>query len=208
MRKFRQKYYDLFSCVYDRFIAMHSSGKQGSIKEFFVEKTGIRSGGKVLDICTGTGSLLSYLKERTGDEGMVVGLDFSKGMLLVAAGKTSGTKGVWLVQADVAALPFKKNVFHAATCAHAFYELHEKDQRNCLMEIRRVLAQGRPFAMMEHDVPKKPLIRFLFYIRLMSMGLSKAMRILRNERRMLEKYFSRVEKFNTDTGRSKIYVCR
>ncbi|MBW2311395.1 MAG: hypothetical protein JRF35_10030 [Deltaproteobacteria bacterium] len=67
---------------------------------------------------------------------------------------------------------------------------------------------GKPFLMMEHDVPKNVFVRMLFYLRLLSMGPHKASRILRHERELLMGYFHSVEKITTPTGRSKIMVCR
>ena len=208
MRKFRQKYYDLFSRVYDQFVAMHASGQEGVLKTTLAEKTGASSGDRLLDICTGTGSLLTYLSEKVGENGTVVGVDFSIGMLRAAKTKTAGCVNIHLVQADVARLPFKPKVFDAATCAHAFYELKGDSQDACLRDVRNVLKSGKPFLMMEHDVPRNPVVRFLFYIRLMSMGMSKAIQVLRREREMLLRYFHSVDKHQTASGRSKIMVCK
>ncbi len=60
--------------------------------------------------------------------------------------------------------------------------------------------------MMEHEVPERPLVRMLFYIRLLSMGLRKAMEVLGHEEAFFERYFHRVERIVTDTGRSKIIL--
>jgi hypothetical protein len=40
VRRFRQKYYDLFSKVYDRFVALHASDKQGVLRDILTEQTG------------------------------------------------------------------------------------------------------------------------------------------------------------------------
>ena len=61
--------------------------------------------------------------------------------------------------------------------------------------------------MMEHDVPRRPLIRALFYVRLFSMGAKRAIYVLRHEKRTLERYFESVEKITTPSGRSKIMIC-
>ena len=208
LRKFRRKYYDLFAKVYDRFVAMHSADQQGTLKHYLAEQTGAVEGDSVLDICCGTGSLLEHLAQKTGVDGRVVGVDFSLGMLSVAAEKIRGRRGVSLVQADVGHLPFKAHRFDALTCAHAFYELKGDSQERALAEIKRSLKAGKPFLMMEHDIPQKRFIRLLFYLRLLSMGARRALQILRNEQQVLGDHFAAVEKILTPTGRSKIYVCR
>ncbi len=207
MRKFRQKYYDLFSTVYDRFVAMHATDKQGVLRDILAEQTDAKTGDRILDICTGTGAALTALAGRVGDTGLVVGLDFSSGMLGVARQKTRNNDRVCLVQADCSRLPFKTGCFAAVTCSHAFYELKDATQSNTLTEIKRCLKRGKPFLMMEHEVPKNKLVRLLFYIRLMSMGRERAIQILKHELVFLKRHFQHVRKTTTMTGKSKIYTC-
>jgi demethylmenaquinone methyltransferase/2-methoxy-6-polyprenyl-1,4-benzoquinol methylase len=208
MRRLRRKYYDHFSRIYDRFVSMHSSDKQGSLREFLVEKTGVTEGSRVLDICTGTASLPVVLEKKTGKEGLVVGIDFSRGMLEVGKGKTSHKERICLVQADASRLPFKDETFDVVTCAHAFYELKGNAQDLCLKETVRVLKKGRSFLMMEHDIPKNLIIRILFYMRLLSMGSKRAIEILFHEEALLKRYFKEVTRLSTPSGRSKIMICK
>jgi demethylmenaquinone methyltransferase/2-methoxy-6-polyprenyl-1,4-benzoquinol methylase len=207
MKGLRQKYYDFFSRFYDRFVALHSADRGEHLRCFLADITGLRKGDKVLDICTGTGSLLRHLKDKVGGDGMVAGIDFSMGMLRVGKAKISVGDRVFLILADAACLPFKTALFEAVTCSHAFYELRGESQDSCLREIGRVLKPGRPFLMLEHEVPQSLLVRMLFYLRLLSMGPRKATEILRHERTLLKRYFRSVEKRNTPTGRSKVMIC-
>ncbi len=208
MKNFRQGYYDFFSKFYDRFVSLHSSVPPGAIKKFLADLVSAGDGEKVLDICCGTGSLLLELGEITGPGGLAVGLDFSRGMLMAGREKTDKCSNICHVQADAAALPFAPRSFDAVTCTHAFYELKGAAQERALREIVRVLKPGKAFFMMEHDLPVNPLIRALFYLRLASMGVRRAVFILRHEQDTLERYFRTVEKIGTPTGRSKILRCR
>jgi ubiquinone/menaquinone biosynthesis C-methylase UbiE len=208
MKRFRHRYYDLFSHIYDRFIALHSTDRGARLRYFLADKTGLCKGDKVLDICTGTGTLLHYLREKVQGEGLVAGADFSIGMLRAGKSKIPDHSTIFLVMADVACLPFRDVVFDAVTCSHAFYELKGETQNRCLREIGRVLKPGRPFLMMEHDIPKSFLVRMLFYLRLLSMGPRKAREILRHERELLLRYFRSVEKIPAPTGRSKVMICK
>jgi ubiquinone/menaquinone biosynthesis C-methylase UbiE len=207
MRKFRRKYYDLFSKFYDRFIALHATHKQGVLREILAQQTGAEPGDMVLDICTGTGAVLHTLAGRVGKAGLVVGLDFSSGMLGAAWTKTRGKVQVCLVQADCGRLPFRRGTFAAVTCSHAFYELKGRTQVDTLAEIKRCLKPGKPFLMMEHEVPENRFVRLLFYVRLMSMGRERALQILKHETAFLKHHFHHVKKSATVTGRSKIYIC-
>ena len=49
-----------------------------------VEATGLRAGGRALDLACGTGSLTRGLAERVGGGGYVLGIDFSREMLRLA----------------------------------------------------------------------------------------------------------------------------
>jgi len=80
----------------------------------------------VLDLCTGTATLVTHLQAKVGAEGQVVGLDFSHGMLQAAQEKTRKFANVHLVEADAGSLPFAAGSFDAVTCSHAFYELKDR----------------------------------------------------------------------------------
>ncbi len=208
MRRLRKAYYDKFSAIYDRFVALHSRDPQELARKFLADQAAVPNGGAVLDVCTGTGALLPHLQEKVGRDGVVVGLDFSRGMLNAAHLKTGDFSNVHLVEADVACLPFRAGAFDAVTCSHAFYELKGETRDHALQEILRVLRPRGTFLMMEHDVPSNTVVRALFYLRLTVLGAGRAIAFLRHERELLAAYFQDVEKVVPPTGRSKIYICR
>jgi len=205
MRHTRRRYYDKFSRYYDRFVAFHSRDTQQVARKFLADLLPMRNGGSVLDICTGTASLLSHFQAKVGRAGRVVGMDFSHGMLKVAREKTRTFPNIDIVEADAAHLPFARRRFDAVTCSHAFYELKGKTQSRALAEIVRVLKPQGTFLMMEHDVPPNPFLRALFYLRLAVVGTGRAVTFLRREREVLEGYFGSVEK--VAAGRSKVMIC-
>lgn len=208
MRRARQIYYDVFSRFYDRFIAMHSGDSQRRVREFLAGLLPEVEGRAVLDLCTGTGSLLPYLEARAGRSGVVTALDFSRGMLRAGARKVSDRPNVLLVQGDAANLPFAAGSFDAVTCSHAFYELKGETREGTLREIGRVLRSDGVFFMMEHDVPTSQPVKALFYVRLAVAGGGHARAFLREERAVLERHFRSVEKVLSPSGRSKVMVCR
>ena len=155
MKGVRRAYYDQFSRFYDRFVALHSRDAQGVARKFLADRVPVQNGGSVLDICTGTATLLSHLQAKVGGEGKVVGVDFSHGMLRVAQRKTRSFLNVHLVEADAGLLPFAAGSFDAVTCSHAFYEIKGETANRALEEILRVLRPKGAFLMMEHDVPSQ-----------------------------------------------------
>ncbi len=207
MRRGRRAYYDAFSKFYDRFVALHSGDKQGLARQFLADQIMGSVSSSVLDLCTGTGSLLSHIKAKVGPDGRTVGVDFSHGMLKVAREKIPKLENVYLLEADAGGLPFLAYTFDAVTCSHAFYELNGETQAKALQEIVRVLKPHGVFLMMEHDVPRNRFIRALFYIRLTLAGSGRAIAFLRQEQKVLEQHFRTVEKIAAPAGRSKIMKC-
>jgi len=207
MRRLRRSYYDRFSRFYDRFVALHSSDTAGLARKFLADRLPPKEAGSILDVCTGTATLLPHLQEKVGRDGRVVGLDFSRGMLKVASAKIRSLPNIHLVEGDAGNLPFAAGMFDAVTCSHAFYELKGETREGALREILRVLRPSGVFLMMEHDVPTNPVVRALFYLRLTLVGAGRAVAFLRREQEILKGCFAKVEKVTTPAGRSKVMVC-
>ncbi|MBN2720705.1 MAG: class I SAM-dependent methyltransferase [Proteobacteria bacterium] len=207
MGRIRRFYYDLFSHFYDGIIDLHSRDKSAALRDYLVRSSGIGPGDCVLDICTGTGSvaLRAALAVREG-RGKVVALDFSLGMLRKTAKKVRqrDLEGVFPVQADVSDLPFPDGSFDCVTCSHAMYELTAMAREKGLGEIRRVLKDGGRFLMMEHEVPERPFIRFLYKVRLLTMGSGQNREFAKDETAELGEHFSDIRKSSSPTGRSRL----
>jgi len=206
MRSNRQRYYDLFSKVYDLIIRLHSGDREGSLRGFITEKANLSRGDKALDLCTGTGSVALQLAKQVGERGLVIGLDFSRGMLEKAKGKAkrAGMVRLYLVQANASQLPFQNASFHGVTCSHAFYELKEEERAMAIDEVARVLRQKGRFCLMEHARPKRPIPRLLFYIRLLFLGSRDVRKFLSEENSVFGESFKNITKVMSPTGRSKL----
>jgi ubiquinone/menaquinone biosynthesis C-methylase UbiE len=94
----------------------------------------------VLDVGSGTGILLPYLKTATGKKGDVVALDFSRKMLDIAK-KKFGNKFKY-VKSNAEKTPFKNNVFDKIICFSVFP--HFVHKLKVLKEFLRILKpQGK-----------------------------------------------------------------
>jgi demethylmenaquinone methyltransferase/2-methoxy-6-polyprenyl-1,4-benzoquinol methylase len=206
MRNLRQIYYDLFSKIYDFIIQLHSRDIAGSLRRFIVEKANIAEGDKALDLCTGTGSVATELAKYVGENGFVVGLDFSRGMLEKAKEKAFrlNLNQLHLVQGNASQLPFKKSSFGGVTCSHAFYELQGDERTRAINEVGRVLIDGGRFCLMEHAKPKKAFVRLLFYIRIFFLGARDARKFLSEEGSIFGERFKNITKVMSPTGQSKL----
>lgn len=206
MRPFRRFYYDVFSHVYDWVIALHSKDESEALRDLLVDRSGVAPGGAFLDLCTGTGAVALRARRATGQRGLAVGVDFSRGMIRKAREKARGEKGVglWFIAGDAARLPFRSGVFDAVTCSHAMYELSPEVRSGALAEAKRVLkARGR-FLMMEHCEPAHPFVRFLYRARLTTMGSARNRAFARDEAPVLGRFFGGVKREVSPSGRTKI----
>ena len=124
---------------------------------------------RVLDVCCGTGDLAVNLARTAGKDTAVTGLDYSQPMLEIAAVKAAeaGVSGkLTLVHGDVGSLPFPDRYFESIGISFAFRNLTYKNPmtEKYLVEIRRVLAPGGRFVIVESSQPHNGLIRWFFHL--------------------------------------------
>ena len=199
----RRGYYNIFSHVYDTFVRLHSGDSAQRLRRWLIETVGLEPGMNVLDLCTGTGSVAITARRAIGDKGLVVGLDFSEGMLRRAYQKSYNI--AW-IQADVTELPFKDNSLDAVFCAYGFYELKHGERTKVLEEVCRILVPEGKFLMMEHEVPMQPFIRFLYRIRLVTLGSLSSEKFIKKEMEIISGFFGSVMKEKSPSGNSKIIM--
>ncbi len=106
-----------------------------------VQRFALHPGSDVLDMGTGPGTLLPYLRAALGPGGRLVAFDLSREMVRMAMHKCSSC-GASVVQATAMHLPFADARFDAVICFAAFP--HFSDKLQVLMEMRRVARPGAP----------------------------------------------------------------
>ena len=208
MKGLRRGYYNLFSRVYDGFIRLHSGDAGGLLRRLIVERVKLTKGNRTLDLCTGTGSVALELARAVGGGGMVVGLDFSHGMLKKAREKSMNLNlhNLHFIEADASMLPFEGSCFNAVACSHAFYELKGSDRKRAIEEVARVTKEGGKFCLMEHAEPKGRVAKLFFYLRIRLLGSRDARAFFENESDILRGRFQRITTEMVPTGKSKL-IC-
>jgi demethylmenaquinone methyltransferase/2-methoxy-6-polyprenyl-1,4-benzoquinol methylase len=118
-------------------------------------------GVRILDVACGTGDLTLTLSETTGAR--IVGTDFCRPMLEIAARKTAARKRkIPFIEGDALRLPFRDSSFDAVTIAFGLRNL--SDVERGLAELLRVLKPGGNIAILEFSKPVAPGFRLLFNV--------------------------------------------
>jgi demethylmenaquinone methyltransferase/2-methoxy-6-polyprenyl-1,4-benzoquinol methylase len=209
-RAIRRRYYDLFSRVYDRFVAWHTGEPTGPMRRALAARATQLPVRRALDLCCGTGAVTRALADRVPAGALVVGLDFSGGMLArgVAGARRAALPWICWVQADASALPFKGAVFDVVTCAYAVYELKGGARSHMLDEVARTLTPGGRLLVMEHALPARALPRRLLALRSALIGAGDATEQVKRELAERRRGFSRIDAQVLPPGKSTILTAR
>ena len=208
IRTGRQKYYDIFARFYDFFIKVHSGHHGDETRKFLVDSARIVdiNHAKILDICCGTGSvILAFAKKYTGS--LAIGYDFSIGMMRKAKQKDVSNRIIF-VQGDASRLSYMDDCFDVVCCSHALYELQGRSRTDALKEMRRVIKPDGKVLIMEHEIPRNPLVKILFYTRMLMMGSTDAREFLKQDIAPYKKIFKNATLSHTPSGKSKLIICR
>lgn len=132
-----QQMFNRIAGTYDQLNDWISMGFHKSWKRLACSQLQLRPGARVLDVCTGTGDLISYLLPLVSEQGQVNGLDFSANMLDVARQRFKNQPQVKLTQGDALALPYDDNSFDGAIISFGLRNV--MDIPKALSEMHRVI---------------------------------------------------------------------
>jgi len=154
--------FDSVAGKYDLMNDLMSGGLHRLWKRFALSQTGLRPGGRALDVAAGTGDLGAGLARQVGTEGLAVLTDINREMLargrdrLLDAGLCSN---VAFVIADAERLPFADRSFDCVTIGFGLRNV--TDKAAALVAMRRVLRPGGRLLVLEFSklqlVPLQPV---------------------------------------------------
>lgn len=119
-----------------------------------------RPAGAYLDLCAGTLDVGALLTRQSGFHGFVMGADFAVPMLHHGAGKAPRTV-LAPVGADALSLPIPAGRMDGAIVAFGIRNVADLDAG--LREVRRVLAPGARFVILEFSTPRSALVRAAYH---------------------------------------------
>ena len=131
--------YDRISFIYDWLTI-----SERPYRELALELLDLQPGESVLEIGCGTGQTLLALGAATGDQGRVVGLDLSPGMLQQSQKNLGQGKGntISLLRGSGLDLPLEANSFDALFMSFTLELFSLEEQHKVLGEARRVLREN------------------------------------------------------------------
>ena len=149
--------FDRIAGVYDLMNAVMTAGMHQRWRERAVDLARVPSGGRALDVATGTGDLALALERRAGGAAEVIGSDFSEQMLERARAKAPGVRFEW---ANALELPYADGSFDAATVG--FGARNFADLERGLAEMVRVVRPGGRVVILEITSPERPPLAWFF----------------------------------------------
>ncbi|MEP7371102.1 MAG: bifunctional demethylmenaquinone methyltransferase/2-methoxy-6-polyprenyl-1,4-benzoquinol methylase UbiE [Nitrosospira sp.] len=149
----------VFDSVAERYNLMNdlmSAGMHRLWKRFAVETSGIKKGGRVLDIAGGTADLSALFVEQVGGDGEVWLTDINNSMLTIGRDRLLDEgAAVSVAQCDAEKLPFPNDYFDCVSVAFGLRNMTRKD--TALKEMLRVLRPGGCVIVLEFSKIWKPL---------------------------------------------------
>lgn len=112
--------------------------------EVALAASSIDNGSRVLEVAIGSGEMLNRLVEINPD-GQTIGVDLSPKMAARSQGRADRlfpNASVQCQAADVRQLPFTSGEFDAIVCCYLFELIPDKDLKDSLAELQRVLRPG------------------------------------------------------------------
>jgi demethylmenaquinone methyltransferase/2-methoxy-6-polyprenyl-1,4-benzoquinol methylase len=117
---------------YDIILDLLTFGQYAKFLKRGVEILAPQKGERILDLCSGTGRVASWMVQAVGDEGEVLGIDISKSMVDVAKKRYGGLKKVIFLNKD-ATKPWEyQNYFDGIFTSFAIHELPGKKRLGAL----------------------------------------------------------------------------
>jgi demethylmenaquinone methyltransferase/2-methoxy-6-polyprenyl-1,4-benzoquinol methylase len=123
---------------YDVMNRLMTAGRDAAWRRTAAESALAAGKNRILDIATGTGDTALALAK--GGSRQVIALDFSSGMIRIAATKCAGRPEIELVVGDAMALPFRSESFDAVTVSFGLRNMPV--YANALNEMARVIRSG------------------------------------------------------------------
>lgn len=155
--------FDPIARRYDLADALLSFGLHFYWKRWGIDQLALKEGGRVLDVCGGTGDLAVLAAARVAPLGRAYIYDFNRPMMEAGRAKVKSYRfagKILFVEGDAEELSFPDAVFDAITVGFGIRNLAHLDAG--LSEMRRVLKPGGRLMILEFSLPVHGWLRRLY----------------------------------------------
>ena len=146
---------------YDKMNSVISFQQHKNWRKDTMRRMDVQKGKSALDVCCGTADWTIALANAVGQNGKVVGLDFSKNMLKIGQEKVKDFKNITLIHGNAMELPFEENSFDYVTIGFGLRNV--PDYLQVLKEMKRVLKPGGIAVCLETSQPTMFGFKQLYY---------------------------------------------
>ena len=132
------------------------SGGERRWREDVVDLLDPAPGERIVDLCSGTGTLTIMIADRLGGSGEIVGIEISEAQLRVAGKKVRKRRnlpGLSFVHGNAARTAFPEGHFDKAVICAALHEMLRETRADVLKEAFRLLRPGGRLVAVEHHEP-------------------------------------------------------
>ena len=126
---------------YDTLLNLLTLRQYARFQKRAIEVRAPKQGENILDICSGTGRVASWIAQAVGDRGEVVGLDIAESMVEVAQKRYGGLRNLLFLQRDVTKPWDYQNYFDGVFASYALHELPEIKRQEALEHSCRALKE-------------------------------------------------------------------
>lgn len=160
--------FDAIAGRYDMLNTVLSAGLDRYWRRLAISTLELTDRETMLDVCTGTADVAIGAARRSPGAGRVIGVDFSRSMLVHGLEKLRAgalAERIQLVRGDAMRLPIADDAVDAITIAFGIRNVQQTE--TACAELYRVLKPGGRLAILEFGLPVAPAIRpfYLWYFR-------------------------------------------
>ncbi|MBN1594681.1 class I SAM-dependent methyltransferase, partial [candidate division FCPU426 bacterium] len=154
-----------FALLYDHFEPWMTRRRGDKWRQRAIDVSGLKRPHRILDACTGTGSMSRLLAQACGSPSHIVAVDFCPGMITLAKQKLRNLHMARRVEfriENVEVMPFPDDFFDAVFIS--FGLRFSSDIKTVLKESLRILKRDCPLVILEFSVPRNPVLRFFTHL--------------------------------------------
>jgi len=138
----RLHFFEKIAPYYDFLIDLLTLGAYARFLRKAIEVLAPEPGESILDLCSGTGRVASWIAQRVGESGKVVGMDIAKNMVEIAKSRYKNFKSLTFLKQDVTEPWADHPLFNGIFISFSLHELPEKDWRGVLEQSYLALTEG------------------------------------------------------------------